>query len=638
MTFDYGVCPKLARKKRLGSTQQTIDLNNPILVFDFGDATKVFSDNGTTQITSGQPIQRVKSSVGSHTLTYNNTGDTNTRPVWVTGTPENSTTAKTYCKLVGSDSIAARGQLVSSYAKAGGEFTCFLVSYAPGPGWGILSYAGYPVTVGNAMKVLTDDRSWKPTSLEGSGATLGTGLNYDPLSVNPSTGVFPTRAYVQVFRVSATEKSIWYRGMKRAFTTSSPVAANNDIRIGDSGAKQVTLMIGELQWYAKALSDAQVATIAQTLDDKWGCGTWADIYPPTVQLSTPNPAPSTVPVTVTATFTEQMQGLTLADFTVTNGTAASFTNSGNNKVFTFTVTPTTAYTPTTVSIAANQATDIAGNGNSVRNVLSFTYISYNPATDSSLLAWYDPSDASTLFVNSDGTGAPQIGSTVGMMRNKAQNAYHMTQASFPMRPIRATTTNAIADSWLEYKAYPDRRLLAIPSTSSFFTNTGSRTIAYVAKQRYTSSPNPAPYTPSVSGIGSTPLVGFMVGANSATAPMITYHSNTPGYVRAFMTSSVSATIAERSEFFDNRKHVIQMRYSRDATTTTWDACFDAFRSTPNTISSTTLSNGFQIGGDSSMALRAFDGWIGELLVFSEYKTPEQQDEIQAYLKARWGTE
>ena len=49
-------------------------------------------------------------------------------------------------------------------------------------------------------------------------------------------------------------------------------------------------------------------------------------------------------------------------------------------------------------------------------------------------AWYDPSDLSTLFQNSDGTTAVAVGDSVGYIADKSGNGNHAIQATATKRP------------------------------------------------------------------------------------------------------------------------------------------------------------------------------------------------------------
>jgi hypothetical protein len=89
-----------------------------------------------------------------------------------------------------------------------------------------------------------------------------------------------------------------------------------------------------------------------------------DSMRPTVTISSSTASgstTSTTPFLFTVTFSENVTGFSASGVTVTNGTSSGF--SGSGATYTFSVTPTTAGTATTVNVAANVATDNAGNGN-----------------------------------------------------------------------------------------------------------------------------------------------------------------------------------------------------------------------------------------------------------------------------------
>ncbi|MBD2714347.1 T9SS type A sorting domain-containing protein [Microvirga sp. STR05] len=74
---------------------------------------------------------------------------------------------------------------------------------------------------------------------------------------------------------------------------------------------------------------------------------------------------TTSPIPFTVTFSENVSGFVAGDVTVTNGSITGGTVNGTSPgtVYTFTVTPTTAGTATTVAVPNNVAQDAAGNGN-----------------------------------------------------------------------------------------------------------------------------------------------------------------------------------------------------------------------------------------------------------------------------------
>ena len=92
---------------------------------------------------------------------------------------------------------------------------------------------------------------------------------------------------------------------------------------------------------------------------------------PTVTI-TGVPMTSTAAFTATITFLEPVNGFAVGDITVDNGTASSFTGSDGDTAFTALITPT-ADGAVTVDVAADVATDAAGNGNTAAAQVSSTY-------------------------------------------------------------------------------------------------------------------------------------------------------------------------------------------------------------------------------------------------------------------------
>ena len=96
-----------------------------------------------------------------------------------------------------------------------------------------------------------------------------------------------------------------------------------------------------------------------------------DNIAPTVTISGVSPT-STAAFTVTITFSEGVNGFAVGDITVGNGTASAFTGSGGDTEFTALITPT-ADGAVTVDVAADVATDAAGNGNTAATQASSIY-------------------------------------------------------------------------------------------------------------------------------------------------------------------------------------------------------------------------------------------------------------------------
>ncbi|SFW61207.1 Ig-like domain-containing protein [Chitinophaga sancti] len=100
-------------------------------------------------------------------------------------------------------------------------------------------------------------------------------------------------------------------------------------------------------------------------------GSTAAVYVYTVHPTVVLSAAATrvnAPYTVTATFSEAVTGLALADFTVANGITSNLQTT-DNIIYTFTMTPATDGN-VTVSLSADAAVNVGSNGNTASNTLT----------------------------------------------------------------------------------------------------------------------------------------------------------------------------------------------------------------------------------------------------------------------------
>lgn len=96
-----------------------------------------------------------------------------------------------------------------------------------------------------------------------------------------------------------------------------------------------------------------------------------DVTPPDVVLTSSvfNGPTNAASFTVDVDFSEDITGLLLTDFSVTNANVSAL-NSSNDSTFSFTVTPTITNGTVTVQLPANRVQDGAGNNNSASNTLN----------------------------------------------------------------------------------------------------------------------------------------------------------------------------------------------------------------------------------------------------------------------------
>lgn len=131
-----------------------------------------------------------------------------------------------------------------------------------------------------------------------------------------------------------------------------------------------------------------------------------DLTAPTVVLTTATVAPTYVntnPITVTATFSEAVTGVDIADFVVTNGTTSNFV-AVNPTTYTVDITPT-ADGAITIDLPASAAQDLATNNNTAAAQIIVNYDGTAPTLTFSVEppALTNDSTLDFTFVEADAT-------------------------------------------------------------------------------------------------------------------------------------------------------------------------------------------------------------------------------------------
>eukprot|EP00899_Mesostigma_viride_P010003 jgi/Mesvir1/19003/Mv12771-RA.1 len=111
-------------------------------------------------------------------------------------------------------------------------------------------------------------------------------------------------------------------------------------------------------------------------------------------------------------------------------------------------------------------------------------------------------------------------------------------------------------------------------------------------------------------------------------------------VKAYSGASTFNTLATSADIFDDQTHIAHVAYDTASTSKVWSAALDGANGTnyQGTLSSAPAYSGFSIGGSFTSPYYAFDGWVGEVMVFNVCKTSSELAVVNAYLKYRWGTE
>ncbi|MBF0362808.1 MAG: hypothetical protein HQK49_17450 [Oligoflexia bacterium] len=158
------------------------------------------------------------------------------------------------------------------------------------------------------------------------------------------------------------------------FVATSATTYTADITPSAEGA--VTVSVGAAKANDAALnSNSATSTFTRTYDT----------ISPSVIISSDSTTTitKTNPIPITITFSENVSGVDVADFTISNGTisniiASNASSDGSSSIYTAEITATANGLLTVIMNAAG-ATDSAGNGNQISNTFSRTYDTVSPS-------------------------------------------------------------------------------------------------------------------------------------------------------------------------------------------------------------------------------------------------------------------
>ena len=324
----------------------------------------------------------------------------NTKPtVTITGVPMTSTAAFTATitflepvnGFVVGDITVGNGT-ASSFTGSDGD-TAFTALISP--------TADGPVTVDVAADVATDAAGNGNTAAAQVSSVFDSTAPRVTSIARQTPSSSPTNADSLTWRVTFNEdvKNVDAMDFEVSGTTATPTAVSE---VTASTVYDVTVSGGNLadRNATVTLAFAAGRNIADTADNALSnttpTGTNDNAYvvdnaKPTVTI-TGVPMTSTAAFTATITFLEPVNGFVVGDITVGNGTAASFTGSDGDTAFTALITPT-ADGAVTVDVAADVATDAAGNGNTAAAQVSSVFDSTAPRVTS--IARQTPSSSPT---------------------------------------------------------------------------------------------------------------------------------------------------------------------------------------------------------------------------------------------------
>ena len=342
----------------------------------------------TLSIASGHDIQDAASNALTNTTPTGANDNTyvvdNTAPtVTITGVPPTSTAAFTATFTF---TEAVTGFVVGDITLGNATASSFMVTSTTVYTVLITPVANGAVTVDVAADAATDAAGNGNTAATQASSNY-TGPLVDTIAPRVASIVrripssSPTNANSLKWRITFTEnvKNVNAADFAIAGTTATVTAVTE---VTASTVYDVTASGGDLAGLdaTVTLSFASGRNIADTSDNVLSNpaptgtndNTWVvDNTAPTVAI-TGVPATSTAAFTATFTFSEDVTGFTVNDIDVDNGAASAFTATTARRVYTALITPA-ANGAVTVDVAADAATDAAGNRNPAATRASSTY-------------------------------------------------------------------------------------------------------------------------------------------------------------------------------------------------------------------------------------------------------------------------
>lgn len=259
-------------------------------------------------------------------------------------------------------------------------------------------------------------------------------------------------------------------------------------------------------------------------------------------------------------------------------------------------------------------------------------VGFNPAKISGLKAWWDATDASTLYQSTGGSLASADGDPLGEWQDKSGNLLHWTQASGTNKPalkktiknskdvIRFDGTNdvmSIAGSNSSLKLLHGQlntvfmvfNISSLAGDRCFFDSAGGTTN------------NTGRYL-AVTTAGVLTSQGYNSSGSQATSAFInnssaSYIAINTWYVISYVSDPGNATVANRSYVYKNGGNLSQNNTAN------------------GTPSSSNSTNDLFLGAISPNVNR-FVGDFGEIIIYDSALSAGDRALVEGYLNNKWG--
>jgi len=274
----------------------------------------------------------------------------------------------------------------------------------------------------------------------------------------------------------------------------------------------------------------------------------------------------------------------------------------------------------------------------VRTALS-TWAPFGPNSVSGLQAWYDASDASTLFGATSGGSLVAANGAVARWEDKSGNGRHATQATSGFRPVRKTAQQNGLGA-LEFSASSNQRLAVSGSADTLkFLHGSAYTLFVVCKIGTASATNALnPVVSTMTTLSGLPGMAIYHDDRSAIP-----RSNNIGInVNQETDSGALLSFVSGDSFFSAGAFgVLSMTGNMTSGTAAGKATMrntaNESRSPLSATGSASASNSqadFTIGAVSEQFW--LNGQMAEIIIYNSVLSSTDRDAVRGYLMSKWG--
>jgi hypothetical protein len=222
--------------------------------------------------------------------------------------------------------------------------------------------------------------------------------------------------------------------------------------------------------------------------------------------------------------------------------------------------------------------------------------------------WLDASDPSTITTS---------GSSVSQWNDKSGNARNVTQATAASQPTLLTSAQNGLNT-IQFDGSND--WLARAATG--FPTTGSRHMFAAVK-----------YTGSASGYQHIAIWGNSTDTLNSSWGLVTSRISTSYYGRVHIWANPSNSPLTTQTLATNTWHEINASYNGASTT----IYANGTQGETKSVTLTTLVNqNFVVGARTFSPAEYWTGEIGEIILYDYVLSTQQRQDIESYLKLKWG--